>query len=314
MSLPQFIELELERQQGGQVKAVISTMGAALKRVCVNGSDIITPTSGHELNPYADGYVMAPWANRIDRGVWQHEGQTLQLKINDVELDNAIHGLVTSNIFEVDSRSLSEVTLKTKVQAETGYPFELEVLISYQLTENGIAVRQSIQNLSENPAPVAFGSHPYFQIPGTATEDLEFKSAARTVDLVNDRKIPIGKQKIAGTDFDISEWRKLSTCNFDHGFSDLERDASGAAHHYLLSPHGETLDIWQSSEFKYAFIFTPDFFINNADQTPRSAITIEPQTGPANAFNSKEDLIWLEPGQVSSASWGVEFTTKPTES
>jgi aldose 1-epimerase len=60
---------------------------------------------------------------------------------------------------------------------------------------------------------------------------------------------------------------------------------------------------------KYAFIFTPDFYTNNADQTPRTAIAIEPQSGPANAFNSKEDLLWISPGQIFEASWGVKFST-----
>jgi aldose 1-epimerase len=59
---------------------------------------------------------------------------------------------------------------------------------------------------------------------------------------------------------------------------------------------------------KYTFIFTPDFYINNDDQTPRHAIAIEPQTAPANAFNSQEDLIWLEPNQTHIASWGAELT------
>jgi aldose 1-epimerase len=34
-------------------------------------------------------------------------------------------------------------------------------------------------------------------------------------------------------------------------------------------------------------------------------LALEPQTCPANAFNSGEDLIWLESGQTWSASWGV---------
>jgi aldose 1-epimerase len=58
---------------------------------------------------------------------------------------------------------------------------------------------------------------------------------------------------------------------------------------------------------KYAFIFTPNFYTNNADPKPRTAIAIEPQTGPANAFNSKEDLIWIEPNQAFDASWGLVF-------
>jgi aldose 1-epimerase len=126
---------------------------------------------------------------------------------------------------------------------------------------------------------------------------------------VNDRKIPIGKQDISGSEFDITDWRELSTCNFDHGFSNLVRDSNGRGHHLLRSPSGDVLDIWQSAEMKYAFIFTPDFYTNNADATPRTAIAIEPQTGPANAFNSKEDLIWIEPNQAFDASWGLVFTT-----
>lgn len=152
------------------------------------------------------------------------------------------------------------------------------------------------------------GAHPYFQISGTPTQELEFKTDARTVDLVDERKIPTGRMEIIGTDYDLSDWRKLKDCHFDHGFGSLNRDAKGRGHNYLRSPKGELLDIWQSAELTYTFIFTPDYYVNNEDQTPRHAIAIEPQTGPANAFNSKEDLIWLEPNQVHSASWGAEFS------
>jgi aldose 1-epimerase len=308
MSSPRFIELELESTSGGKITAVVSNVGAALKTLCVNGIDIITPTTGHELNPYADGIVMAPWANRIDRGRWNLDGQELQLDINDKSLDNAIHGLVSQALFSVKEQTDSSIRLSTRIEPSGGYPFELIVSITYALTSTGITVKQSAVNHSAAAAPFVVGAHPLFQISGTPTEELEIKSAARSVDLVNERKIPIGRKSIIGTEFDITDWRKLSSCDFDHGFGDLVRDEASLAHHYLRSPNGDQIDIWQSAEFKYAFIFTPDNFYNNADPTPRSAIAIEPQTGPANAFNSKEDLIWLEPNQVFEASWGVVFT------
>lgn len=312
MLSPEFIELELETDLGaelaGKVSGVVSTAGAALKSLRVDGVEIITPTIGHELNPYADGLVMAPWANRIDNGKWTLAGKELQLEINDPSTNNAIHGLVSQTVFDIVHQTKSSVTLKTRLMASVGYPFELEISVSYKLTSTGIGVTHFAKNLSQEAAPYVVGAHPYFQISGTPTENLEIKSSARSVDLVNNRKIPIGRQKISGSEFDITNWRKLSSCHFDHGFSELERDSQGDAHHYLRAPGGALLDVWQSAEMKYAFIFTPDFYTNNADQTPRTAIAIEPQTGPANAFNSKEDLIWLEPDQIFEASWGVKFT------
>ena len=290
------------------VTATVSNVGAALKNLRVNGTDIITPTTGHDLNPYADGIVMAPWANRIDHGKWNLDGEDLQLEITDKTLDNAIHGLVSQSIFDVNEQSSSSVSLRTRILPTAGYPFNLDVSITYTLTATGIKVTHSAVNHSKDKAPFVVGAHPLFEISGTPTQDLEIQSAARSVDLVNERKIPIGKQKISGSEFDITNWRKLSTCDFDHGFGDLVRDEQGLAHHYLRSPDGAQLDIWQGEEFKYAFIFTPANFHNNSDSTPRKAIAIEPQTGPANAFNSKEDLIWLEPNQVFEASWGVIFT------
>lgn len=306
MLQPQFVELKLDAEI--EVTATISTVGAALKRLTVGGTDLITITTGHDLNPYADGLVMAPWANRIDGGKWNLHGQELQLEINDPSMNNAIHGLVSQTIFEISEHSDSCLTLKTTLQPTAGYPFQLEISITYQLTGDGIEVTHHAKNFSDSAAPFVVGSHPYLQISGTPTQDLEIKSSVRTVDLVNDRKIPIGKQDISGSEFDITDWREVSTCNFDHGFSNLVRDSNGRGHHLLRAPSGAVLDIWQSAEMKYAFIFTPDFFTNNADPTPRTAITIEPQTGPANAFNSKEDLIWIEPNQAFDASWGLVFT------
>ncbi|CAB4622713.1 MAG: hypothetical protein F2599_03605 [Actinobacteria bacterium] len=308
ISVPHLIELALEKG-GSKVVSTVSTFGAALKTLSVNETEIITPTKGHEPNPYGDGIVLAPWANRIDRGQWQLDDKTLQLDVNEKELDNALHGLVAKNVFEVTSQTKDSVTLQTFIEPTTGYPFSLKISVTYQLTENGISTLHTATNIGSEVAPFMVGTHPYFQISGTPTEDLEIKTTASSIDLVNDRKIPIERTEIAGTHFDITDWRKLSTCDFDHGFGDFERDDQGRGHTWLRSPGGQVLDVWQSAEMKYAFIFTPDFYYNTSDSTKRHAIAIEPQTAAANAFNSKEDLIWLEPNQVFEASWGAELTT-----
>jgi aldose 1-epimerase len=294
--------------QNSIIKAQVSTCGAAIKSLSVNGIDIITPTTGHELNPFADGIVMAPWANRIDRGIWELNGEKLQLEITDTELDNAVHGLVNQQLFDIKKQSDSEVNLETVILPSAGYPFEILVQVTYRLTHAGLEVDYEAKNLSYSVAPFIIGGHPYLQIGDTNTGELEVKTSATRVVLADARKIPTETIAIAGTEFDISHWTKVSECNFDNGFSVMGLSADGYAHHYLRAPNGLMLDVWQSKELKYAFIFTPSFFYNLMDEKKRYAIAIEPQSGPANAFNTNEDLTWLEPGEIFTASWGVELS------
>ena len=293
--MPQAIELT---SNGGanSVRATVSVIGGALKSLVVGDTQLVGLTD-NRLTSQFDGVVLAPWANRIDRGRWNYLGKELQLEANDKAFDNALHGLVTELIFDVVEQTDHSVKLQTRVDSSPGYPFDLEILVSYELTNSGIRVTHSAKNVGDNAAPYVVGAHPYFQISGTPIDQLELKLAASTVHVVDDRKIPTGKVEILGTEFDATSWRKLSDCNFDHGFGELLRDANGNGHTYLRSSKGEQLDIWQSPEMQYTFIFTPS-----------QAIAIEPQSAPANAFNSHEDLILLEPGGAHTASWGAELS------
>jgi aldose 1-epimerase len=36
-------------------------------------------------------------------------------------------------------------------------------------------------------------------------------------------------------------------------------------------------------------------------------VALEPQSSPANALNTGDGLVWLEPGQVWSGRWGVDI-------
>ena len=308
---PRFINLH-QPGAGVNVAAILSTSGAAIKSLCVNGVELFAPTEGHDLNPFFDGIVLAPWANRIDRGRWQHNGETLQLPVNETALNNALHGLVATAVFDVAAKTNSSVTLETRILPSTGFPFELLISVCYQLTMDGIEVTHSASNLGAVPAPYVGGAHPYFQISGNDSRDLEFKTDAQTVYVVNDRMIAVDQVAVSSTNLNVGSWQKLSDCNLDHGFCDLLRDDQGRGHHYLRSPKRELLTIWQSAQMTHSFIFTPHEYFTNDDKNRRQAIAIEPQTGAANAFNNQETLSWLQPGQTHAASWGVKFAALAT--
>jgi aldose 1-epimerase len=58
--------------------------------------------------------------------------------------------------------------------------------------------------------------------------------------------------------------------------------------------------LWQDENFRYTHVFVSRKFPGR-----RIAVALEPQTGPANAFNSGQDLGWLDPGQETSLEWGI---------
>ena len=55
-------------------------------------------------------------------------------------------------------------------------------------------------------------------------------------------------------------------------------------------------------------MYAPPNFPGPGKPNQRKAIAIEPMTCGVNALNTGQDLIWLEPGDTWSASWGLRPT------
>jgi aldose 1-epimerase len=90
----------------------------------------------------------------------------------------------------------------------------------------------------------------------------------------------------------------------DDDYTDLEF-RKGVATTKLLTEDGSGVEVWQEDIFKHVVIYTTDSF--ETETGVMSAVAIEPSTSAVNAFNSKQDLIWLEPNQTRSGSWGIKL-------
>ncbi|MEO6866644.1 MAG: aldose epimerase, partial [Gaiellales bacterium] len=88
----------------------------------------------------------------------------------------------------------------------------------------------------------------------------------------------------------------------DTAFTDLARDSSGRATVRLTAPDGSGTELWVDSGYPWLQLFTGDSL---ALERRRRGIAVEPMTAPANAFRSGTDLIRLEPGERSRATWGL---------
>jgi len=294
--------------KAGQLTAVITEVGASLRSLRLGAIDLVQGYPENDMPPKRAGMVLAPWSNRIDGGKWVLEGGELQLPINEVALNNAIHGLLLTQPYRVLAQTASSIRLGATIFPVAGYPFVVNTEVEYSLRDNGLLVMHTAANRSDFHAPFGLGVHPYFKFGEKNVGELTLTSSAKTVFLTNERNIPVERKSVEGTEFDLSSGRRIDTGVLDNDFTDLERDKWGMAHTYLLDENGEGLDIWQDGSFKHVQYFTPNNF--PTENGEGWAVAVEPCTAGPNAFNTKEDLIWIEPNRVWTGRWGVDLVTK----
>lgn len=290
-------QYELRR---GDALAVVTELAAGL-RLYSRGGTALTETYGDaEISPGAAGITLAPWANRIEDGVWYLDGRKQQLDITEVPYNNASHGLLRNSSYALVEESAFSVTLEAVIFPQHGYPFLLRHRVRYELAADlGLTVRQTLVNDSAGSAPFVLGSHPYLRLGEVPTAELTLTVGARTRLVADGRLIPRSTEPATG-DFDLRGGRRLDALELNSAYTDLEFD-DGVARHTLRAPDGRSVSLWQDESCGYVHVFVTTTYPGRA-----LAVAIEPMTGPANAFNSGDGLRWLAPGEQFSMDWGID--------
>ncbi|MEC5181606.1 aldose 1-epimerase family protein [Arthrobacter sp. CG_A4] len=289
-------QYELRR---GDALAVVTGLAAGLRLYSRGGTQLTESYGDEEIPPGATGITLAPWANRVEDGVWHLNGKKQQLDITEVANNNASHGLLRNSTYDLVDESEFSVTLEAAIFPQHGYPFLLRHRVRYELADDlGLVVRQTLINDAPEPAPFVLGAHPYLRLGEVPSEDLTVTVRARTRLVTDDRLIPRGTEPVGG-DFDLRAGRPVAGLDLDSAFTDLEFDG-GLARHTLRAPDGRSVTLWQDATCGYVHVFVT----TNFPGRPK-AVAIEPMTGPANAFNSGDGLRWLDPGERFTMTWGI---------
>ena len=283
--------------------AVISPVGAALMALTLSGNKVIEQVAPGRPELYA-GVVMAPWSGRIAAGKWiDAEGVERSLQVNEPARNNALHGLVYDKEFEVKKSSAGSVELVIDITPTDGYPHALRLAVSYELEDGELYASFAVKNLSNTKAPFGIGFHPYFST-AWADAPLKLQVGAESVLELNEKMIATGKAKVSDANKDLRAGKALSEVKLDDDFTDLEF-VHGIATTKLVTASGTGLEVWQEDVFKHTVIYTPEEFPTQSGSI--KAIAIEPCSSAVNAFNSKQDLIALAPGETRSGSWGIRL-------
>ena len=238
------------------------------------------------------GSLLAPWPNRIAKGRYAYEGKDYQLEIRD-GLGNAMHGLVDQATAEVVETRAGFLKLATKVEADTGYPWNLLVEATFELTADELVVGYSVTNVGSGNAPVGIGTHPYFPF----SDDTTIVVNAVTATVHGSDMLPVSSTPAVEIGLGHGNAVLVRDLKLDTQFNGVTNPVA------TLRTGDHSLDIWHDNA-PWLMIYTTNKF-PWADG-PGNAIAIEPQTCPADAFNTGEDLRVLASGESTFMRFGLK--------
>ena len=282
--------------------AEVSPVGASLVSLWFDGIEIVT-SPFHQACYAVAGAVMAPWPNRLEDGTWQMGERKFAAPINDEQGHNANHGLVLDKEFEIVEQSDTRIRLETNLFDAAAYPFEVSLSVTYELTDGGLQIGLETKNIDTALAPVAFGLHPYF----VCDEDSQVELQANVCITKDARNLPLKSVAIEESKAAKRGLNLVRELDIDDCFTDLISESEGSVTRLTRPGHGLTVAVVQSKELNHLMLykFTED------KMSKRTLLAIEPQSAPANAFRSLEQVKILTPKESFRATCKITQRKNP---
>jgi aldose 1-epimerase len=289
----------------GEQRAVVVEVGGGVRGYTVNDRPVLEPYPVNAMCDGAHGAPLIPWPNRLADGRYSFDGCEYQVALTEPDTHNAIHGFLRWRSWQAHERERDRVVMSTRLHPLTGYPFTLDVRIEYSLGADGLSVTTAATNVGDGACPYGAGQHPYLSPGDTLIDECSLQFAARTRIVTDgERKLPIGRETVAGTEYDFAAARTLGDQQIDSAFTDLDRDPAGFATLRLSAPDGANAELWVDESYPFLEVYTGDTL---TPERRRRGLGVEPMTCAPNALQSGEGLVRLEPGESHQSCWGVRL-------
>ncbi|MCL2701941.1 MAG: aldose epimerase [Phycisphaerae bacterium] len=301
--------------------AVVTLRGATLNAYSVpHAGGLLDVVAGYETPEdlaalkASRSRIMAPWSNRIQHSRYRFGGdRPLELPKNP-EKPHILHGFVGGVDFEVvaervntDGASVTFTTNALRPGAFEGYPYRVDVEVTYALTADRLVIEIAGQNVGEGIAPFGCGWHPYFRTGSENIDHLRLAVPCRRKIVTDAELIPLpGEAAFQSIDqagpLDFrpdaaGNGKPIGDLFIDGAFLDLAEGPDHLARSWVRDDRtGVTLTVFQQGGLMH--VYTGD----------RRSLAMEPVQFMTNAFNRPEwsDAIQLRPGQESRFVFGVE--------
>jgi aldose 1-epimerase len=285
-------------------EVTVVEVGGGLRSYRMGGIDVVAGYGADEQCSQGRGQVLMPWPNRIRDGRYRFAGREHQLALTEPARRNASHGLVRWAPWQLLERTSSHLEVACRLHPQPGWPGVLDLRTSYAVSGDGLVVEHRAVNVGATPVPFGCGAHPYVAIGDTPRREVRLTIPASVQVLVDaERLLPTGTATVDGTATDFRTARALGDTQLDTAYTELDRDGTGRWQ-VLVSGLRDRPDVtvWGDRSFDWVQAFTGAA----DDDTPGArGVAIEPMSCPADAFNSGDGLVVLQPGESWSGRWGI---------
>jgi aldose 1-epimerase len=243
-----------------------------------------------------------PWANRLDHfgyAVGSREvvldpaSPLLLLDDNGLPIHGVLNALARWSVLTA-AADTNGARLAASLQFDDQdllavFPFPHRLEMDVALSGGALSVSIGLTPTGDGPVPIAFGFHPYLQLPGAPRSHWEVAFPVRRQALLDEQNLPTGQhQDVTPITGPIAE-RTWDDC-----FDRLDGPAR-----FAVSGAGATVRIEFVQGFPVAQIFAPP---------GQEYLCVEPMSAPVNALSgSHQGLEWARPGHQHSARFQIDF-------
>lgn len=144
--------------ENGQLIAKFSEQGAELTSLVSKDTNLeyIWQADPEFWNRHAP--ILFPFVGRLKDNQYHYQGKTYPM---------GQHGFARDMVFQIVEQQEDSVTFSLKSTDETmaKYPFDFELLVTYELGGDGLRIRNKVINTGKNEMIFAIGGHPAFRVP-----------------------------------------------------------------------------------------------------------------------------------------------------
>jgi len=300
--------------QHGGLRAVVTEVGATLRSLTHEGRDLVVPFGEDEVRPVFRGAVLVPWPNRVVDGRWRlddlggRSGVEHQLALTEPPRGHALHGLLAWSPFVRTGGGTGDaadvVVLSARVVPQQGYPFAVDVDVTYRLDADGLTTTVTGTGRSADPAPWGCGPHPYLTTGSGRVDDWTGTAPAGSyLEALGERMLPGEVRPVDGTPRDLRGGRPLAGVELDDALTDLVPNDDGLVRAGVVGPDGLGSEVvWDPRVLPWLQVHTAD---RPEPELDRAGLALEPMTCPPDALNSGVGVQRLADGESASASWTI---------
>jgi aldose 1-epimerase len=292
------------RLAAGDLEAiVIPSAGMVVASLRLRGEELLGRAD--DLAGWVDGGhtmgipLLHPWANRIEGTRYAVEGVAVEIDPASTLLHRdgnglPIHGLLGScrywkSVSPMANDARAELTAVLDAEDVPGlleaFPFPHRLELALELRPEVLSITTTL-TAREVAVPIAFGWHPYFQLPRAPRGAWELELPPMRALELDALQLPTGDEH------PFEGFRTpLGTMTLDDGFAGIDPRAE-----LSLSAGPRLLTVSFDEGYPFGQVFAP---VN------QDVVALEPMTAPANALVTGHGLIFAAPGESHCASFSV---------